>query len=74
MKAINDDTIWLFYVLIPLIGITVSGVNGLVAGAVAADLGYTSELQGNDAAIASVTGIVDGTGSLGSAVGMILIG
>lgn len=44
MREITKSTIWLFYLLIPLIGITVSGVNGLVAGAVAADLGYTPEL------------------------------
>jgi len=41
----------------------------LVSSACAADLGKQQILQGNERAISTITGIIDGTGSAGSALG-----
>ncbi len=48
--------------------ISISGPYTLVSSAVAADLGSHPSLKGNPNAMATVTGIIDGTGSVGSAL------
>lgn len=45
----------------------------MISSSVSADLGRASELRGNAEALATVTGIVDGTGSFGAAVGQLFI-
>jgi hypothetical protein len=50
--------------LIP-VGILVNGPNCLIATAVAAELGTHPVLMGNSRALATVTAIIDGTGSIG---------
>jgi len=47
----------------------------LISGAVATDLGRSdSSLGNNENVIATVAGIIDGTGALGAASGQIFIG
>ncbi|KAF2315769.1 hypothetical protein GH714_040307 [Hevea brasiliensis] len=43
-------------------------------GSVSADLGTHSSLKGNSRALATVTAIIDGTGSVGAAIGPLLTG
>ena len=43
----------------------------MVSSAISADLGRQELIQGNSEALATVTGIVDGTGSIGAAVGQV---
>ncbi|OEL16683.1 putative glycerol-3-phosphate transporter 1 [Dichanthelium oligosanthes] len=55
-------------------GILVNGPYALITTAVSADLGTHSSLNGNSRALATVTAIIDGTGSIGAAVGPLLTG
>ncbi|CAM0903436.1 unnamed protein product [Alopecurus aequalis] len=57
-----------------LTGILVNGPYALITTAVSADLGTHSSLNGNSRALATVTAIIDGTGSIGAAVGPLLTG
>lgn len=60
--------------LMILSGIFVNGPYALITTAVSADLGTHSSLKGNARALATVTAIIDGTGSVGAAVGPFLTG
>lgn len=55
-------------------GLLVNGPYSLITTAVAADLGTQSMIRGNSRALATVTAIIDGTGSVGAAVGPLLAG
>jgi len=46
----------------------------LITTAVSADLGTHSSLEGNSRALATVTAIIDGTGSVGAAIGPLITG
>jgi OPA family glycerol-3-phosphate transporter-like MFS transporter 1/2 len=60
--------------LMLLTGVLVNGPYALITTAVSADLGTHSSLNGNSRALATVTAIIDGTGSIGAAVGPLLTG
>ncbi|XVF54968.1 hypothetical protein PTKIN_Ptkin05aG0223200 [Pterospermum kingtungense] len=55
-------------------GTFVNGPYALITTAVSADLGTHSSLKGNSKALATVTAIIDGTGSVGAAIGPLLTG
>ncbi|KAI4324898.1 hypothetical protein MLD38_030341 [Melastoma candidum] len=57
-----------------LTGMFVNGPYALITTAVSADLGTHSSLKGNSRALATVTAIIDGTGSVGAAFGPLLTG
>jgi len=61
-------------VLLILVGLLVNGPYTLITTAVSTDLGTHPCLQGNARALATVTSIIDGTGSIGAAVGPLLAG
>ncbi|KAI9160382.1 hypothetical protein LWI28_007630 [Acer negundo] len=61
-------------VLMFITGIFVNGPYALITTAVSADLGTHSSLKGNSRALATVTAIIDGTGSVGAAIGPLLTG
>lgn len=52
----------------------VNGPYALITTAVSADLGTHSSLKGNSRALATVTAIIDGTGSVGAAIGPLITG
>ncbi len=56
------------------LGFFISGLNNLISSACAADIGKHESLKGNKRATSTVTGIIDGTGTLGSAAGQYMIG
>ncbi|KAG6557390.1 hypothetical protein Mapa_000659 [Marchantia paleacea] len=60
--------------LMMIAGILVNGPYALITTAVSADLGTHSSLKGNPNALATVTAIIDGTGSVGAAVGPLITG
>ncbi|KAL6757692.1 glycerol-3-phosphate permease-like protein [Haematococcus lacustris] len=60
--------------LMMLSGFCVNGPYALITTAVSADLGTHESLQGNSKALATVTAIIDGMGSLGAALGPLLTG
>lgn len=53
-------------VLLIIVGILVNGPYALITTAVSAELGTHSSLEGNSKALATVTAIIDGTGSIGT--------
>ncbi|XP_075436628.1 glucose-6-phosphate exchanger SLC37A1-like isoform X2 [Ascaphus truei] len=55
-------------------GALVNGPYSLITTAVSADLGTHTSLKGNSHALSTVTAIIDGTGSVGAAVGPLLAG
>ncbi|XP_070069960.1 glucose-6-phosphate exchanger SLC37A2 isoform X1 [Drosophila takahashii] len=61
-------------VLLIVVGIFVNGPYALITTSVSAELGQHSCLEGNANALATVTAIIDGTGSIGAAVGPLLAG
>ncbi|KAL5551360.1 hypothetical protein UlMin_001536 [Ulmus minor] len=61
-------------VLMMIAGLFVNGPYALITTAVSADLGTHSSLRGNSRALATVTSIIDGTGSVGAALGPLLTG
>lgn len=64
-------------VLLPmlgLMGILVGGPNNIITSAVAADLAEHPSIKGNSKALGTVTGIINGSGSITAALGLMLIG
>lgn len=70
----GPDNIWIYYILIPLSGSLIVACSNLVTTCVATDLAHHTEALEHTHAMATVTGIIDGTGSLGAACGQIFIG
>jgi len=64
----------MLYFLIFFLGFFVGGISNIIAGTACADLGKQDALKNNSKALSTVTGIVDGTGSVGAAVGQKGIG
>ncbi|GFZ16547.1 major facilitator superfamily protein [Actinidia rufa] len=60
--------------LMMIAGLFVNGPYALITTAVSADLGTHSSLRGDARALATVTAIIDGTGSVGAALGPLLTG
>ncbi|CAG0891774.1 unnamed protein product, partial [Darwinula stevensoni] len=60
--------------LLVLMGFLVNGPYSLITTAVSAELGTHHSLRGNSRALATVTSIIDGTGSVGAAIGPLLAG
>jgi len=60
-------------VLMTIVGFFVSGAANMISATITADLGKQGPIQGNTEALSTVTGIVDGTGSVGAAIGQILV-
>ncbi|EFJ31011.1 hypothetical protein SELMODRAFT_88700 [Selaginella moellendorffii] len=61
-------------VLMVFLGAFINGPYALITTAVSADLGTHSSLSGSSKALATVTAIIDGTGSVGAAIGPLLTG
>ncbi|KAJ8980374.1 hypothetical protein NQ317_009368 [Molorchus minor] len=61
-------------ILLIIVGLLVNGPYALITTAVSAELGTHHSLEGNSKALATVTAIIDGTGSIGAAVGPLLAG
>jgi sugar phosphate permease len=72
-KVQNMSTV-LFFILMFFLGFFISGLNNMISASCSADLGKQEALKGNARAISTVTGIIDGTGTLGSAAGQFFVG
>uniref|UniRef100_A0A8C5PW68 Sugar phosphate exchanger 3 n=1 Tax=Leptobrachium leishanense TaxID=445787 RepID=A0A8C5PW68_9ANUR len=55
--------------LMAITGFFIGGPSNMISSAISADLGRQEMVKGSSEALATVTGIVDGTGSIGAAVG-----
>uniref|UniRef100_A0A3B3R6H4 Sugar phosphate exchanger 3 n=1 Tax=Paramormyrops kingsleyae TaxID=1676925 RepID=A0A3B3R6H4_9TELE len=61
-------------VLLAVTGFFIGGPSNMISSAISADLGRQEALRGSQEALATVTGIVDGTGSVGAAGGQVTCG
>ena len=61
-------------ILLLVVGLLVNGPYALITTAVSAELGTHPSLGEDSKALATVTAIIDGTGSIGAAVGPLLAG
>ena len=64
----------LLLVLLCVMGILVGGPNNIITSAVAADLADDPSIGGNTRALGTVTGIINGSGSITAAFGLMCIG
>lgn len=64
----------LLFIMMFFIGFFISGLNNMISASCSADLGKQEALKGNSRAISTVTGIIDGTGTMGAAIGQLIIG
>ena len=55
-------------------GLVINGPYALITTAVSADLGGHESLKGNSKAMATVSAVIDGTGSIGAALGPFIAG
>uniref|UniRef100_A0A4W3H5U6 Sugar phosphate exchanger 3 n=1 Tax=Callorhinchus milii TaxID=7868 RepID=A0A4W3H5U6_CALMI len=60
-------------VLMAFTGFSIGGPSNLISSAISTDLGRQEQIRGHREALASVVGIIDGTGSVGAAVGQFLV-
>ncbi|KAK2498777.1 hypothetical protein MC885_008052 [Smutsia gigantea] len=68
-RSPNDKSI--NALLMTVTGFFIGGPSNMISSAISADLGRQELIQGSSEALATVTGIVDGTGSIGAAVGQV---
>ena len=59
--------------LMSIVGFFVGGAANMISATITADLGKQGPIQGNKEGLSTVTGIVDGTGSVGAALGQLLV-
>lgn len=72
-EFMNEIPIYLLLVLLAVMGCLVGGPNNIITSAVAADLADDPSIKGNSAALGTVTGIINGSGSVTAAIGQLLI-
>lgn len=73
-QTYGTESLWMNIILLIIVGILVNGPYALITTAVSTELGTHPCLMGNARALATVTAIIDGTGSIGAAVGPLLAG
>lgn len=73
-QAYGTTSLFLNIILLLVVGLLVNGPYALITTSVSAELGQHSSLEGNAKALATVTAIIDGTGSIGAAVGPLIAG
>lgn len=59
--------------LMTVVGFFIGGASNIISATITADLGQQDALKGNSEGLSTVTGIVDGTGSTGAAIGQLLV-
>mmetsp|Transcript_23033 Transcript_23033/g.54420 ORF Transcript_23033/g.54420 Transcript_23033/m.54420 type:complete len:474 (-) Transcript_23033:226-1647(-) len=61
-------------VMLLCMGILVGGPNNIISSAVAADLASHPSVRGSQKSLGTVTGLINGTGSLAASVGLLAVG
>lgn len=73
-QAYGTETLGTNVLLLMLCGMLVNGPYALITTAISAELGTHHSLEGSSRALATVTAIIDGTGSVGAALGPCIAG
>lgn len=71
---IDTHTSFLFFLIIPLLGVAISSPTNLVASMIPSDLSQRTEIEGNRRVLGTITGIIVGTGTIWAGLGMLVIG
>ncbi|KAL3983089.1 Major Facilitator Superfamily protein [Acanthocheilonema viteae] len=71
--ANSPDNVLINSFLMALTGFFIGGPANLISSAVSADLGKAEQIRGSSEALSTVTGIIDGTGSVGAGIGQLFI-
>jgi OPA family glycerol-3-phosphate transporter-like MFS transporter 3 len=71
-ESLTEDTIWVAYFIVPASGFVIWGASNLICSAISADLAQGAGLARQEA-LSTVAGIVNGTGSIGAAVGQFAV-
>jgi OPA family glycerol-3-phosphate transporter-like MFS transporter 1/2 len=61
-------------VMLAIMGILVGGPNNIITSAVAADLASHPSVQGNNKSLGTVTGLINGCGSITASIGLLAVG
>ena len=61
-------------IVLGIMGVLVGGPNNIITSAVAADLADHPSISGNQKVLGTVTGIINGSGSIVAALGLLIIG
>ncbi|XP_043271416.1 glucose-6-phosphate exchanger SLC37A2 isoform X2 [Venturia canescens] len=72
--AVGSSSLTLNVILLLISGVLINGPYALITTVVSAELGTHPSLGDDSKALATVTAIIDGTGSIGAAVGPLLAG
>ena len=72
--AVGDSSIIISVIIMLVCGAFVNGPYALITTAVSADLGSHESLKGDQSLTATVTGVIDGTGSIGASIQGVVIG
>jgi len=64
---------WMFFIINIFLGFFIGGSDILISGVISTDLGKNEQIK-NEEALATVTGIIDGTGGAGASLGQVIIG
>ena len=70
----TEEIYWLYFIVIPATGFFIAGPSNIISTAIAADLAQNPDIENKEEAMATVTGIVDGTGGIGAAIGVLIMG
>merc|ERR1739842_175071 len=61
-------------VMLAIMGILVGGPNNIITSAVAADLASHPSVKGNNKSLGTVTGLINGCGSITASIGLLAVG
>merc|ERR1712125_37473 len=67
-----DPTLLLF--MLACMGILVGGPNNIITSAVAADLASHPSVRGSNKSLGTVTGLINGCGSITASIGLLAVG
>eukprot|EP00980_Cylindrotheca_fusiformis_P002258 scaffold517_cov119-Cylindrotheca_fusiformis.AAC.41 len=70
---LNDPSPFLILPLLGLMGILVGGPNNIITSAVAADLASHPSVRGSSKSLGTVTGLINGCGSITASIGLLAI-
>ena len=74
LAIIEENFFWVFFIAGPMTGFFLGGVGLIFSSVIPADLAQHKSIANLYNAMATVTGIVDGTAGIGSASGIIIVG
>lgn len=69
----DSEHLQLYYIYLVIGGINIGAPYNLISSCITADIGKDSRLANNRSAVSTITSIIEGTGSFGAAVVMVVI-